>query len=179
MTRAPPTPPTTFVSQGPRGKQVQIAVWRARFFRLFGFSGSKGETQIEAQGVQKSLKNEVVGLHFGSRIGPKMALLGAQWAPGPSPGGCQNAPEAPPGRKKTLPSSGGAPEKFSSESSPSQGGPGAASPFWEALGLILALLLAIGVEKAKSQILQTVSTKTLIFRVPGGSRAPFLESKSF
>ena len=29
----------------------------------------------------------------------------------------------------------------------------------------------------KSQILQTVHTKTLIFRVPGGSRAPFLEPK--
>ena len=111
----------------------------------------------------------------GSILAPKLvpkwlleasgALLGAKWAPGGSPGGCQNAPEAPRGRKKknfTLP-----------------GGPGGrfGLHFGRPWGLFWPSFWRLVSKIRKSQILQTVHTKTLLLRVPGGSRAPFLEPK--
>ena len=79
------------------------------------------------------------------------ALLGANWAPGASPGRSQDAPEGPRGRKKIhcyLP--GGLRRNFPARFHPPGGSRGPLwPPFWKPLGLILALLLATGVETAK------------------------------
>ena len=82
------------------------------------------------------------------------ALLGANWAPGASPGRSQDAPEGPRGRKKIhcyLP--GGLRRNFPARFHPPRGSRGALwAPFWEPLGLILALRLATGVQNAKISI---------------------------
>ena len=102
---ASPTPPTTFVSQAFRGQRLG----------------------------KRSLKNEASGLLCGSQNGAKMAP-GGLWGPL----GRQVGSRSLPGRlakrfhsalgpeNNSLPSPGGAPEKFPSEISPSRGGPGAA-----------------------------------------------------
>ena len=84
------------------------------------------------------LKYEGSGLHFGTNLGAKFApggpgtLLGAKWAPGAFPGGSRDASAVP---KNSMLSSGGPPEKFPSEISPSQGVPGSAlGPILGALG---------------------------------------------
>ena len=83
------------------------------------------------------------------------ALLGAKWAPGASPGVSQNAPGPPGAEQKThcyLP--GGLRRNFPARFHPPRGSRGALwAPFWEPLGLILALRLATGVENAKMSIL--------------------------
>ena len=92
------------------------------------------------------------------------ALLGAKWAPGASPGGSQDAPGAPQGRKKThcyLP--GGLRRNFQARFHPPRGSRGPLwAPFWEALGLILALLLAVGVHTSQ------ISPQKMYFSYFGG-----------
>ena len=57
---------------------------------------------------KKNFQDEASGLLFGTILGATMALgglralLGAKWAPGASPGGSQNAPGGPRGRKKFI-----------------------------------------------------------------------------
>ena len=98
------------------------------------------------------------------------ALLGAKWAPGASPGGSQNAPGGPRGRKKIhcyLP--GGLRRNFPARFHPPRGSRGALwAPFWEPLGLILALRLAIGVENAKISIFANSPHENLDFQGSGG-----------
>ena len=99
------------------------------------------------------------------------ALLGANWAPGASPGGPQNAPGAIRGRKKIhcyLP--GGLRMNFPARFHPPRGSREALwAPFWEPLGLILALRLAIGVENAKISIFANCPHENLDFHGSGGS----------
>ena len=116
----------------------------------------------------------------GSFVAPKMvpkwlleasgALLGAKWAPGASPGGWQNASKALWGRKKThchLP--GALRRNFPARFHPPRGARGPLwAPFWEALGLILALLLAIGVENAKISNFANSPHENLDFQGSGG-----------
>ena len=98
------------------------------------------------------------------------ALLGANWAPGASPGGSQDAPGGPRGRKKIhcyLP--GGLRRNFPARFHPPRGSRGALwAPFWEALGLILALRLATGVENAKMSIFANTPHENLDFEGSGG-----------
>ena len=98
------------------------------------------------------------------------ALLGAKWAPGASPGGWQNASKALWGRKKThchLP--GALRRNFPARFHPPRGARGPLwAPFWEALGLILALLLAIGVENAKISNFANSPHENLDFQGSGG-----------
>ena len=79
------------------------------------------------------LKTEVSGLHFGTNLGAKLASaglrgpLGRQVGSRISPGRLPKRSRRPPGPKKnSLLSSGGPPEEFPSEISPSQGVPGTA-----------------------------------------------------
>ena len=113
LTMAQPTPPTTFVSQAFLGQRL----------------------------AKRSLKNEASGLLCGSQNGAKMAPrglrgpLGRQLGSRSLPGRLPKRSRRPPGPKtNSLLSSGGPPEKFPSEISPSQGVPGSA------LGLILGAL---------------------------------------
>ena len=96
--------------------------------------------------------------------------MGANWAPGASPGGSQNAPGAPRGRTKIhcyLP--GGLRKNFPARFHPPRGSRGALwAPFWEPLGLILALRLAIGVENAKISIFANTPHENLDFEGSGG-----------
>ena len=98
------------------------------------------------------------------------ALLGAKWAPGASPGGSQDAPGTSRGRKKIncfLP--GGLRRNFQARFHPPRGSRGPLwAPFWEALGLILALLLAIGVENAKISNFAKSPHENLDFQGSGG-----------
>ncbi len=114
--------------------------------------------------AKRSLKNEASGLEASG------ALLGAKWAPGAFPGGCQKAPEALWGRKKThchLP--GALRRNFPARFHPPRGARGPLwAPFWEALGLILALLLAIGVENAKISNFANSPHENLDFQGSGG-----------
>ena len=96
--------------------------------------------------------------------------MGANWAPGASPGGSQNAPGGPRGRKKVhcyLP--GGLRRNFPARFHPPRGSRGALwASFWEPLGLILALRLAIGVENAKMSIFANSPHENLDFEGSGG-----------
>ena len=97
----------------------------------------------------------------GSILAPKMvpkwlleasaALLGANWAPGASPGCSQNAPGDPRDRKKIhcyLP--GGLRRNFQARFHPPRGSRGGLwPPFREPPGVILPLLLATSVETTK------------------------------
>ena len=98
------------------------------------------------------------------------ALLGANWAPGASPGGSQDAPGGPRGRKKIhcyLP--GGLRRNFPARFHPPRGSRGPLwAPFWERLGIILTLLLAVGVENAKISIFANIPHENLDFQGSGG-----------
>ena len=91
------------------------------------------------------------------------ALLGANWAPGASPGGSQDAPGGPRGRKKIIVIFRGGSGEISQRDFTLPGG-----PFWEPLGLILALRLAIGVENAKMSIFANTPHENLDFEGSGG-----------
>ena len=111
-----------------------------------------------------------------AQIGAKLASvglrgpLGATWAAGAFPGGPQDAPGAPRGRKKIhcyLP--GALRRNFPARFHPPRGARGPlGAPFWEALGLILALLLAIGVENAKISNFANSPHENLDFQGSGG-----------
>ena len=79
------------------------------------------------------------------------AVLGATWAAGSFPGGPQNSPAAPRGRKKNIAIFRGPSGDISQRDFTLQGGSRGTlwPPFWEPLGLILAFLLATDVETAK------------------------------
>ena len=123
----------------------------------------------------------------GSFVAPKMvpkwlleasgALLGAKWAPGASPGGWQNASKALWGRKKLIAISRGPSGEISQRDFTLPGGPGGRCGlhFGRPWGSFWPSFWRLVLKMRKSQILQTVHTKTLIFRVPEASRAPFLE----
>ena len=125
----------------------------------------------------------------GSILAPKMvpkwlleasgALLGANWAPGASPGGSQDAPGGPRGRKKFIVIFRGASGEISQRDFTLPGGPGErfGLHFGSPWGSFWPSVWRPAFKMRKSQFLQTVHTKTLIFRVPGASRAPFLEPK--
>ena len=120
---------------------------------------------------KKALKMKPRGSILAPQMVPKWlleasgALLGADWAPGASPGGSQDAPGGPRGRKKIhcyLP--GGLRRNFPARFHPPRGSRGALwAPFWEPLGLILALRLAIGVENAKMSIFANSPNENLDF----------------
>ena len=105
--------------------------------------------------------------------------MGANWAPGASPGGSQDAPGGPRGRKKFIVIFRGASGEISQRDFTLPGGPGErfgphfGSPWGSFWPSVWRSVLKI----RTSQFLQTVHTKTLIFRVPGASWAPFLEPK--
>ena len=145
---ASPTPPTTFVRQAFRGQRL-----------------AKKASKVKPSGSILPPKLVPKWLLEGSG-----ALLGGQWAAGASPGGCQNAPEAPRGRKKIhchLP--GGLWRNFPARFHSPRGARGPLwAPFWEALGLILALLLAIGVENAKISNFANSPHENLDFQGSGG-----------
>ena len=96
--------------------------------------------------------------------------MGATCAPGASPGGWQNAPAAPRGRKKIhchLP--GALRRNFPARFHPPRGSRGALwARFWEPLGLILALRLATGVQNAKISIFANGPHENLDFQGSGG-----------
>ena len=133
----------------------------------------------------KTSKNEASGLHFDSPNGVKIALgslggpLGRQLGSRRLPGRLPKRSRRPPGPKKnSLLSSGGPPQKFPSEISPSSPGERFGLHFGSPSGSFRPSVWRPMLQMRKSQFLQNVYTKTLIFRVPGGSRAPFLEPKT-
>ena len=148
MIMASPTPPTTFVSQAFRGQRL----------------------------AKRSLKNEASGLLCGSQNGAKMAP-GGLWGPL----GRQVGSRSLPGRLAKRFQSALGPEKihchlpgalrrnFPARFHPPRGARGPLwAPFWEALGLILALLLAIGVENAKISNFANSPHENLDFQGSGG-----------
>ena len=129
-------------------------------------------TKIELQVSKKAPKMRPRGsiLHPKWLLEASGALLGANWAPGASPGGSQNAPGAPRGRNKIhcyLP--GGLLRNFPARFHPPRGSRGALwAPFWEPLGLNLALRLATGVQNAKISFFANSPHKNLDFQGSGG-----------
>ena len=126
------------------------------------------------------LKNEVSGLHLGTNLGAKLASgglrgplgrhLGSRSLPGRPP----KRSRSPPGSKKNdcyLP--GGLRRNFLARFHPPRGSRGPLwPPLWEPPGLILALLLATGVETAK--IAQQSKHVCLFFLFLGGKFMLFM-----
>ena len=87
-------------------------------------------TKIEPQGVQKRLKNEASGLHFGSKNGAKMAPgglrgpLGRQVGSRSLPGRFPKRSRSPPGAKKIIAIFRGASGEISQRDFTLPGGPG-------------------------------------------------------
>ena len=99
---ASPTPPTTFVSQAFRGQRLAKQASKMKPRGSFSAPKLVPKWLLEASGP--------LGRHVGSRSLPGRLAKRFRSSPGPE--------------KNSLPSPGGAPEKFPSEISPSQGGPG-------------------------------------------------------
>ena len=142
-------------------------------------------TKIEPQRVQETFKNEASGLPFGSPNGAKMAPGGfPSWAPTglqePPREAPKTLPEAPGVEKKTIVIFRGASGEISQRDFTLPGGPGErfGLHFGSPWGSFWPSVWRPAFKMRKSQFLQTVHTKTLIFRVPGASRAPFVESKT-
>ena len=143
-------------------------------------------TKIVPRRVQKSFKNEASGLHFRSPNGAKMALgglrgplgrqLGSRRLPGRLPKRSRR-PLVP--KTNSLLSSGGSGE-ISQRDFTLPGGPGElfGLHFGSPWGSFWPSVWRSVLKMRKCQFLQTVHTKTLILRVPGASRAPFLEPKT-
>ena len=104
--------------------------------------------------------------------------MGAKWAPGAFPGGSQDACAPPP--KKNIAIFRGASGEISQRDFTLPGGPGdrCGLHFGRPWGSFWPSFWRSVLKMRKSQFLQTVHTKTLIFRVPGASRGSFLEPKA-
>ena len=109
--------------------------------------------------------------------------LGPSWAPSglqePSREAGKTLPKRSGAGKKLIAISRGPSGEISQRDFTLPGGPGGRSGlhFGRPWGSFWPSFWRLVLKMRKSQILQTVHTKTLIFRVPGGSRAPFLEPK--
>ena len=109
-------------------------------------------------------------------LGPSWAPSGLQEPPREAP---KTLPELPGAEQKIIVIFRGASGEISQRDFTLPGGPGErfGLHFGSPWGSFWPSVWRPAFKMRKSQFLQTVHTKTLIFRVPGASRAPFLEPK--